>query len=213
MRLSTLFVAAVLCVSPVLLAQHSSGGGSGHSSGFGGGSSSGASFGSYSGGSASSTSSHSSSSSASSNKSSSSSSTKASASSPEKSSRSFFHPFRKPVQRAEFKTPASCFKGACGFCPRGESRGTSGACVLTSNTCPSNRAWNGFSCGTQGWFNDCSSLAQQIADQKRLMQGQNGYGQSLRYRMLQDQYQQCLMRSRPGYGAYAFNSLFLLDTP
>jgi hypothetical protein len=85
--------------------------------------------------------------------------------------------------------------------------------VLASNACPSNQAWNGFACGTQGWFNDCGYLAQQIAEQKRQMQSQNDYGQSLRYRMLQDQYQQCLMHSRIGSGAYAFNSLFLLDTP
>jgi hypothetical protein len=213
MRLSGLFVAAVLCFSLVLFVQHSSGASSsGHSTGSSGASSSGMSHGSFSGGSVSSTSSHSSSSSAPSAKSSSS---KASASPQEKSSRSFFHPFRKPtpVQHAEFKTPTSCFKGSCGICPRGQSRGASGGCVLASNSCPSNQAWNGFACGTQGLFNDCSYLARQIADQKRLMQGQNDYGQSLRYRMLQDQYQQCLMHSRMGSGAYAFNSLFLLDTP
>src|SRR5580698_3196242 len=214
MRLSGLFVAAVLCVSLVLFVQHSSGASSsGHSSGSSGASSSGMSHGGFSGGSVSSTSRSSSSSSAPSAKSSSSSSSKANNSTQEKSSRSFFHPFRKPVQRAEFKTPTSCFKGSCGICPRGQSRGSNGACVLASNACPSSQAWNGFSCGTQGWFNDCSYLAREMADQKRLMQGQNDYGQSLRYRTLQDQYQQCLMHSRIGSGAHAFNSLFLLDTP
>jgi hypothetical protein len=209
MRLSALFVAAVLCVSPILFAQHSSGGSSsGHASSFSGASSSGVSHGSYSGGSVSA-------SSPSSAPSTKSSSTKGSTSPAEKSSHSFFHPLRKPkpVQNAEFKTPMPCLKGSCGFCPRGQSHGANGACVVASNACPSTQAWNGFACGTQGWFNDCGYLAQQLASQKHLMQGQNDYGQSLRYRMLQDQYQQCLMRSHSGYGAYAFNSLFLLNTP
>ncbi len=206
MRLSGFFVAAVLCVSPVLFAQHSSGGSaSSHSSSFSG--SSGISHSSYSGSSISSTGSPSSTPSIKS------SSTKGSTSPEGKSSHSFFHRKSTPVQRTEFKTPVPCLKGSCGFCPRGESRGTGGACVLASNSCPSNQAWNGFACGTQGWFNDCGYLAQRVADQKHLMQGQNDYGQSLRYRMLQDQYQQCLMRSHSGFGAYAFNSMFLLNMP
>jgi len=207
MRLSGLFVAAVLCLSPVLFAQHSSGGSSSsHSSSFSGSSSSGISHSSYSGGSVSSSSI--------STPSTKSSSTKGSTSSEGKTSHSLFHRKPVPVQSAEFKTtPVPCLKGSCGFCPRGESRGTSGACVLASNSCPSSQAWNGFACGTQGWFNDCGYLAQQVADQRHLMQGQNDYGQSLRYRMLQDQYQQCLMRSHSGYGAYAFNSMYLLNTP
>jgi hypothetical protein len=45
------------------------------------------------------------------------------------------------------------------------------------------------------------------------MQSQSDYGQSLRYRFLQQQYQQCLQRSRTGFGAYASTSAFLLDTP
>ncbi|MGA7568317.1 MAG: hypothetical protein WBW53_19850 [Terriglobales bacterium] len=45
------------------------------------------------------------------------------------------------------------------------------------------------------------------------MRGRGDYGQSLRLRMLEQQYQQCMMRSHTPFGAYAFNSALLLDTP
>jgi len=213
MRLSGLVLAALLLVSATLLAQHSSGGG-----GFSG------SHGGYSGGSgfsASSAGSHSSSGSAShvastgssSSKPSSSSSkpaTKENASQLKKSSWSLLHPFRKSKspQNAAFKRPAPCLKGLCTPCPPGEARNGKGACVLARNACSYGQSWNGFSCGLPYWSNDCDALAQQLASQRRQMQGQNDYGQSLRLRMLQDQYEQCLRR----YGSYAFSSL-LLDTP
>jgi hypothetical protein len=208
MRLSGPFLVSVLFLSASLLAQHASGGGS----------SSGGSHGGYSGGSSSSASSarsfssagsgsHVASASASSHQSSSSraSFTKASAA-PEEKGRSFWHPFRKPVQSAELKRVA-CFKGSCGVCPRGQSRAGNGACVIASNVCTAGQY---YSCGG---YNDCSALAQQLAEQKRQMRSQNDFGQSLRYRLLQEQYQQCLMRSRSGFGAYAFSSALLLDTP
>jgi hypothetical protein len=211
MRLSSLFVAVVLAVSPSLFAQHSSGGASsGHSSG--GASSSGFSHSSSSGGSvsASSAGSHNSINSTShSTMPSKGSSAKDNAASETKTSRSFFHPFRKPVTTSEFKT---CLKAPCPVCPGG-ARSSAGACVPVSQSCRSTQPWNGFSCGLQSLINDCSYLARQLEAQKQQMQSQSGYGQSLRYRMLQNQYQQCLMRDHSNRGTYAFNSALLLDTP
>ncbi|MFZ0796407.1 MAG: hypothetical protein WAM98_01355 [Terriglobales bacterium] len=48
-----------------------------------------------------------------------------------------------------------------------------------------------------------------MADQRRQMEGQSDYGQALRLRQLQDQYDQCLRR----FGSYPFFSAFLFDTP
>jgi hypothetical protein len=56
-------------------------------------------------------------------------------------------------------------------------------------------------------------LAQQLANQKEQMQSQSDFGQSLRYRQLQDQYQQCLARSGSRFGTYALGGALLLDTP
>jgi len=214
MRLSGLAIAAILLVSTTLPAQHFSGGG---------GSSAGASHSSYSGGPSSaannpyfsSSVSHSASPSTSSHPSTSykSPSTKAKTA-PEKEGSSFWHPFRKakPVQTAEVKSPVLCFKGPCAVCPRGQSRNGAGACVIASNACPAGQSWNGFACGTQGLV-DCRDLAQQLAAEREQMRGESDYGQSLRYRLLQEQYQQCLMRAHAPFGAYALNDAFLLDTP
>jgi hypothetical protein len=213
MRLSGFVVPAILLVSVALLAQHSSGGGgssSGGSHSSSGGSSSSASSASshsFSGsashvGSTSAPASHSSSSK--------SPSTKANASAEKKSSRSFSHPFKKskPVQSAEFKRPVPCLKGRCAGCPRGQSRNGYGACAVASNVCSSGQY---FSCGR---FGDCNALAQELAELKRQMQSQSDYGQSLRYRALQEQYEQCLRRFSSGrFGAYAFDNAFLFDTP
>jgi hypothetical protein len=217
MRVSGLVFAALLLVSATLVAQHSSSGGGGsssgssHSSSSGGFSSSASSAGSHT---FSSSASHASTSAPShSSASSKTSSTKASAA-PEKKS-SFWHPFKKatPVKSAELKPATPCLKGQCPVCPRGQSRNGNGPCVTASNACSSGQSWNGFSCGTQGLFNDCNALARELAEQKRQMQSQTDYGQSLRYRLLQQQYEQCLRRSRSPFGAYAFNSALLLDTP
>ena len=219
MRLSGLVVAAILLASVTLLAQHSSGGSSS-----GGSSHSGSG---YSGGSSSSAASHVSS--ASSHNSSSSTahvastgaaaahpspsskmpSTKENAAPEKKGSRSFFHPFRKPkpVQSAAFKRP--CLKEPCMVCPPGGLRNGKGACgPLVVNACQLGQSWNGFACGAQGWFSDCRSLAEQLAAMRQQMVGQVDAGQSLRYRLLQTQYEQCLRR----FGSYPF-SAYLLDTP
>ncbi|MGA7849798.1 MAG: hypothetical protein WCA13_11890 [Terriglobales bacterium] len=81
--------------------------------------------------------------------------------------------------------------------------------MITSNACSSGQAWNGFACGVPYWSNDCEALAGQMADQRRQMEGQSDYGQALRLRQLQDQYDQCLRR----FGSYPFFSAFLFDTP
>ncbi len=223
MRLSSLVVAAVLFVSATLLGQHTSGAGGSSS----GGSSSGASHSSYSGGSsssASSASSHRSSSSASHIASTGAAGSRLSSSklpsakenaTPEK--KGFFsslrHPFRKPVRRAEFRRPRRCLREPCAVCPPGASSNGKGACVLASNVCPTGQFWNGFACGTQYWFNDCRALADQLAAERQQIRGRNEPGQSLRHRLLQEQSEDCLMRSRLPFGAYAFNDARLLDTP
>jgi len=56
-------------------------------------------------------------------------------------------------------------------------------------------------------------LARELEEQRSQMQNNFYYGQSLRYRMLQQQYQECLTHSRSSFGAYAFNDARLLDTP
>ncbi len=223
MRLSGLVIAAILLVSATLLAQHSSG-----ASGSGGASSGGSSHGSsgYSGGSSSSVSSHVSSTStrisagtSSAAKAGSNARTGApqrtSNAQPEKKSHFSFlrhkKPVPKPVAEAEFK-PIGCKKGQICRCPGGGTPNAAGACVPQQVACPMGQGWSGFGCGAQYWFRDCSALAEQLARQKEQMRGQNDYGQSLRYRLLQQQYEQCLMRSRSPFGAYAFNAL-LLDTP
>jgi hypothetical protein len=86
-------------------------------------------------------------------------------------------------------------------CPAGELR-YGGACVVASGLAYQFLAYQ---------FNDCSTLAAQLAAQRRQMQDQDENGQSLRYRMLQEQYQQCLLRSRWSLGAYALASDGFMD--
>ncbi len=213
MRLSGLVIATILLVSATLvLAQHASGGGS---------SSGGSSHSGYSGGgsSASSTSSHTFNASASHVGSTGasashtasfpkSSTAKASAAPEKKSSRSVLHPFRKPVQTAEFKRPAPCLKGRCPVCPPGESRNGTGACVPANNVCATGQSWNGLTCSAQYWYNDCADLAGQLAAYRRQMRGRNDPGQALFYRLLQQQYESCMAR----YGSRMLSDAFLFDT-
>jgi hypothetical protein len=136
---------------------------------------------------------------------------------PEKKSFASFlrHPFKKsmPVATAEFKRPP-CGKKPCPVCPPGESRNGGGACGVVNNVCSSGQSFNGFACGTQYWFDDCRALADQLAMQERQMREQNDPGQSLRYHLLQNQYEQCLSRfSLEPFGAYIFNDVRLLDVP
>jgi len=227
MRFPGLLVAALLLVSATLFAQHtsgSSGSSSSSSASSSGWSSSGASHTSYSGGSSSSTGSHNSSNSASHVA-----STGAAASHPSPSTklasakenaarekkgfRSFLrHPFRKPkpVQTAEFKRPVPCLKAPCPVCPSGQSRSGNGACVpsvVASNVCQPGQFWNGFGCGGQYWFTDCSTLADQLAAMRRQMLGQSDPGQALFYRWLRQQYESCLAR----YGSPMFSRASWFD--
>jgi hypothetical protein len=120
------------------------------------------------------------------------------------------HPFKKQkvVATKEFKRPPRCLKGPCPVCPPGESRGGNGACVVANNACAAGQSWNGFACGGQYWFNDCRDLANQLAAQRRRMQGQSDPGQALFYRLLQQQYESCMTR----YGSSTFSNAFRFDT-
>jgi len=116
---------------------------------------------------------------------------------------------------SSFKPPIGCKKGEVCTCFGGGSRNASGQCGFQPQVfaCSAGWGWNGYACAAQYWSNDCRGLAQQLAAQRQQMQGQSDYGQSLRYRLLRQQYQQCLMRyGSYGMGAYSFAAL-VLDTP
>ncbi len=222
MRLSALVIASLLCVSSTLVAEHSTSSGSSSSASSGGSSSS---HSSSSGGSSSSSSHNSSSSanSAGSHNSSSSashvsgtsgassrfvpsnkgSSTRESKIQQQKVGRTFWHPFRKEKPVSAAIPRLHCPKGPCPVpvCRPGQSA-SRGGCVVTASSCSAGQIWNGFSCGLQYWSNDCTELANRLAAQRRLMQGQNDPGQTLIYRTLLKQYEACTER----YGGGFFNS-------
>ena len=145
------------------------------------------------------------------------------------------HPFQrpKPVTTAKFRRPP-CRKEPCAVCPPGESRHGRGGCMssaIESNECQAGLVWNGFGCGTRYLVNDCSALAAQLEQQDQLMhsvmtsqqqscsrdsaspecadlQGQSGR-ESLRYRQLREQYNQCMAHSR----SFAFGGTLLPGIP
>jgi hypothetical protein len=223
MRRFGFVVASILLVSTVLFAQHTSGSSSASFSGSSSAAASHSSGGSFAASSgshyASTSSTHTSAASASSHSQSTRVSTTKGAPQPErKSTRSFFHPFRKPkpVEHAQFPR-RPCFKGNCSICPPGQSANGRGLCVVMANTCQAGLVWNGFSCGQNWWFNDCSYLAAQLAAQRRHMQGLNDPGQSLIYQTLRTQYDSCLARGGfegfGGFSFYALNDGSFLDMP
>ena len=227
MRLSSLAYAAILLVAAILLpaihaAQHSSGGG-----GSSGGAGSHGSSGAFSSSSASSGSSHSSGGSSfhsaggsaasphttslSSGGASKGLSTKAGVGGDKKSSRSFFHPFRKtkPVENVDFRRPGPCRKEPSAVCPP-DRRGY----VVPTRICATGQSWNGLGCGLPVPSRDCSDLASKVAAQRRRMEGQYDPFQSLVYRSLRDQYEQCLRRFVFGdFGVYAVNDGLLFAAP
>jgi len=225
MRLSGLVVAAILLVSATLLAQHPSGAGGSSSGGSSSVSSSGASFhSSYSSSSSSHVNSAGSSVSSRSSGSASSSSGRTgqatvgssvrthapeSGAKPEKKSVFSFLRHKKPTPKsslqAEAEPPLRCKKGRnCTPCAAGENRNGVGACVsmAQAHRCPNGEFWNGFACGLPYRFNDCSTLASQLAAQERHMLGQSDAGQDLFYQLLKQQYEACLGR----FGFYAYRS-------
>jgi hypothetical protein len=117
-----------------------------------------------------------------------------------KSSRSFFHPFRKakPLQSAEFKPIVPCLKQPC---------------AVPRNACSSRQPWNGFGCGTEGWFNDCRVLAEELIKQQRQMRVQYP-GQGLRRQLMLNQYDNCAKRfALEPFGSYLFSDARLFDVP
>ncbi len=157
---------------------------------------------------------------------------------PEKKSFFAFLRHRKPPPKSSLETdakrPIRCKKGqTCTVCTAGENRNAAGVCISQAQVlpCPPAQVWNGFACGARYSVNDCGALAAQLAQQERQMrsartaqqpncsldsvsqecadlQGQSGR-ESLRYRLLQEQYDQCMARS----GSYAFRRTSLLDAP
>ena len=127
------------------------------------------------------------------------------------------HPLKKhdlkSTQVATFIQPF-CRKKPCPApCPGGGVRGRNGACVVVANTCSPGQSWSGFACGAYR-SNSCESLAHHLEAQRRQMQSGSDPGQSLIYRTLRDQYDQCLRRyGFASFGSYAFNDLSLFDTP
>jgi hypothetical protein len=84
--------------------------------------------------------------------------------------------------------------------------------MVVSHACGVGQYWNGSSCW-QYQFGDCSELARRLAEERLNMHGQNDPGDSLRYQLLRQQYDQCLRRSGGAFGAYALNDGLLFDTP
>jgi hypothetical protein len=186
MRLSGLVIATVLFVSATLLAQRGGGSSSGGASSAG---SSHASSGGSAGGSLGSTSARSSSSS-SGRTGPATSASNARTHAPESSA--------KPEKRSFFSSLWH------------KKEPPKSASVVPARSCAKRAVFNGFSCGLPYVFNDCGALANQLAAQRRHMQGQSDPGQALIYRLLREQYESCALR-HPGFGAD--NSAFLFDAP
>lgn len=200
MRLPSLVVAVLLLVSPVLFAQHSSGGGSSGGGSRSGGSSAGASsssgsHGSYSGGfsaGSSSLSSHTYSGSASrssgagpaqrqNEKSTLQSHNGVERINPQPEHRGFFavlrHPFRKRVPKpGEADRSRPVCKGSRCLCPPGEINGKNGRCVVVATNqfarCQPGEYWDGGACNISSLFGqgDCSNLAMALDSQARQFQ-------------------------------------------
>jgi hypothetical protein len=136
---------------------------------------------------------------------------------PEK--KGFFSFLRHPQKKQEpvvanLRQPP-CRQKPCPVpCPGGGLRGKNGACaVVANNTCSPGQSWNGYVCGAY-WSNSCETLARQVEAQRRQMQGGLDPGQSLIYRTLRDQYEQCVRRYGYAYfGSYAYNGASLFDIP
>ena len=83
-------------------------------------------------------------------------------------------------------------------------------CVLPP-VCQTGFGWNSYSCGAfydqYWWFNSCQALAYQLAAEQQLMAMAIDPGESVRYQMLMDQYQQCMSL----YGADAFSSYLFMS--
>ena len=82
--------------------------------------------------------------------------------------------------------------------------------MALTQVCSVGQYWNGSSC-LQYQFGNCSELARRLAEERLNIQGQNDPGESLRYQLLRNQYEQCLRRSRGAFGAYALNDGLLND--
>jgi hypothetical protein len=75
--------------------------------------------------------------------------------------------------------------------PAGGTRNAFGGCTPTPKIAScSSGVWNGYSCGAEGWFNDCRQLADQVSLQQRQL-NRNGIRDGLRFRLLEDQYDYC----------------------
>jgi hypothetical protein len=116
-------------------------------------------------------------------------------------------PVPKPATTAKFP-PFPCKKGMnCPVCPGG-TRGARGQCVSEAPvSCSAGLVWNGFGCGVQSRLGNCQALADQLEAERQQMQGQVDPAESLRYRMLREQYERCMRR----YGLQPFTSYAVSD--
>jgi hypothetical protein len=97
----------------------------------------------------------------------------------------------KPAAFAE-RFPFGCKKGQICTCPGGGARNAAGNCASVQYlSCGLGLSWNNYGCGQQYWFNNCRALADQLSAVQRQMLGQTGAAVSLRYRLLQDEYERC----------------------
>jgi hypothetical protein len=88
--------------------------------------------------------------------------------------------------------PFGCKKGQICTCPGGGARNAAGNCASVQYlSCGLGLSWNNYGCGQQYWFNNCRALSDQLSAVQRQMLGQTGAAVSLRYRLLQDEYERC----------------------
>ena len=227
MRLSGLLIAIILMLSSMLTAQHAGGAASSSASGGSSSSHSSVSGGSFS---ASHSASHFSSTGSSAHsaptlpRSSPSATIKSpyvkQNAQPEKAAaHSFFHPFRKPQpiekEKTAFIRPHPCWHKPCGVCPSGQSSNGRGACVPVSETCLAHPLSFGLACSTPYWWsNQCGVLANELLAEKQTMRGYGYSGESVEYRRLRQEYEECLLRTS-GLNGFAFYGLYggLFDVP
>jgi hypothetical protein len=170
MRLSGLLVVSILLCSTMVFAQHGGGGGGSHGSSSGGSSfARSAGFSSSRGTITAST--HS--------------SGTVKVSSAKTSAKSERKVFANKIEKPSF----GCARGQNCTCPGGARNGFGGCTAPKIASCTSG-VWNGYSCGAEGWFNDCRQLADQMALQQRQLY-RNGIRDGLRFRLLEDQYDYC----------------------
>jgi hypothetical protein len=123
---------------------------------------------------------------------------------------SFFR-HKKTEPQPTVVSPFRCrFGQNCRVCGNGNRNGGCGA--PTAASCGTGQTWNGFGCSAESLFYGCDDLARQMANARALRRNDKSGGQSLRYQLLRNQYEQCVRRFGLGrFGAFEFTDASLFD--